>query len=59
MTLFFNCNFLSLRDQVAYDQTWVLSIHAEYLFALKIVVIGNQLTYLKVPFYKKAYLQNL
>ena len=32
------------------EETWVSSIHAEHLFALKVVVIGNQLTYLKATF---------
>ena len=48
---FLNCNFLSTRDRVACNQTWVSSIHAEHPFALEIVVIGDQLTYLESPFY--------
>ena len=47
-TLFLNCNFLSARDQVEYDQTWVSSIHAEHSFALEVVIIGDQLTYFEV-----------
>ena len=35
----------------ARDQIWVSSIHAEHLFALEVVVIGNQLTYLEARFY--------
>ena len=30
---------------------WASSIHAEHSFALEVVVIGDQLTYLEAPFY--------
>ena len=50
-TVFLNRNFLSTFDQVAYNQTWVSFIHAEHPSALKVIMIGDQLTYLKAPFY--------
>ena len=43
-TLFLKRNILSACDQVACDQTWVSSIHAEHPFALEVVVIVHQLT---------------
>ena len=49
-TLFLNPNFLPARD-LARDRTWASSIHAEHPFALEVVVIGDQLTYLEAPFY--------
>ena len=50
-TLFFNRNFLPACD-LACDQTWASSIHAENSLALEVVVIGDKLIYLEVPFYK-------
>ena len=37
------------------SNNWASSIHAEHLFALKVVVIGDQLTYFKVPFYNSNF----
>ena len=46
-TLFLNRNFLPIRD-LARDRTELLSIYAKHVSLLKVVVIGDQLTYLKV-----------
>ena len=43
----------SAGGQSAYDQTWVLSIHAKHAIALDVIVIGDQLTSLKTPFYMR------
>ena len=46
----------SARDRPARDPTWVSSIHAEYPFALEVVVIGDQLTTLEaLPFIHPPY----
>ena len=37
--------------------SWASSIHDEHPFALEVVVIGDQLTYLKVPFYIYVFLE--
>ena len=49
-TLFLNCNFLSARD-LACDQTELHSFTLSILFALEVVVVGDQLPYFKAPFY--------